>query len=97
MGLGTRAAAPDTAGTYGYQRLGYVITSATGVSVGFAEADQPLLLKVLHVVPGDWEAQPSQQDHSQRLLQTHAAQKQPNNSNGQVRECRSQVGLGCYH
>jgi len=50
--LRTRIASPNTPGAYGDLLLLDVIASAAGIGVGSDKTGQPLLLIILHVVPG---------------------------------------------
>src|SRR5262249_38145813 len=89
--------APYSARTYRDQRLGNVIARSPRIRIRFAEADQSLLLVVLHVVPGDRETQTCQENHRQCLLQPHATEEESDNRDWNVGKRSAQIWLGEDH
>src|SRR5256886_10586369 len=93
MSLGSRTAAPNSAGADSNFRLLYVVASSQRVCVWFTETRQALLLIVLHVMPCNWGCQGSKHHDIQVLLPTNAAQKEANYHYRYVCQRCAEIGL----
>jgi len=67
VSLGARPA-PDTPGSYGDLRLNYLVAGALLVGLRFHEADQPVFLVGLQLVPGQGHDQASHDQNDQGLF-----------------------------